>query len=120
MICLIRPPAVESFRISSGSITLPLGLAYIAAAIEVAGHEVHVVDAIALAPMTKRRYHARAYLVGLPLEDIVPHIPKEADSIGVNYIFTHEWPATSRLIELIRKVLWRDHDAPREINLAAA
>lgn len=35
-ICLIRPPAVESFRFATTSIALPLGLAYIAAALKAA------------------------------------------------------------------------------------
>lgn len=45
-VCLIRPPAVETFRFSSLSITPPLGLAYVAGALEAAGHEVKVVDAV--------------------------------------------------------------------------
>ena len=36
-VCLVRPPAVETFRFSSLSITPPLGLAYVAGAIERAG-----------------------------------------------------------------------------------
>lgn len=103
MFCLIRPPAVESFRFSTASITLPLGLAYIAAALEEAGHRVGVVDAVAEAPLTKRRYHGRAYLVGLSLEDIVARIPGPATAVGITAIFTHEWPAVVRIIELIKR-----------------
>ena len=33
-ITLIRPPAVEAFRFATTSITLPLGLAYISAALK--------------------------------------------------------------------------------------
>ena len=41
-----QPPAVETFRFSSLSITPPLGLAYIAGSIEAAGHTVEVLDAV--------------------------------------------------------------------------
>lgn len=58
MICLIRPPAVESFRISSAHITLPLGLAYIAAALDEADYPLCIIDAVAEAPEKKTRYHA--------------------------------------------------------------
>ena len=68
-VCLIRPPAVETFRFSSLSITPPLGLAYVAGAIERAGHRVEVVDAVAEAPQQHTRYF-RGYLVGLQFADI--------------------------------------------------
>ncbi len=55
-ICLIRPPAVESFRFSTGSVTPPLGFAYIIAALEHAGREVDFIDAVALGPKTFTSY----------------------------------------------------------------
>ncbi|HKY68327.1 MAG TPA: hypothetical protein VJM49_18220, partial [Acidimicrobiales bacterium] len=67
--CLVRPPAVETFRFSSLSITPPLGLAYVAGAIERAGHRVELVDAVAEAPEKHTRYF-RGYLVGLGFDDI--------------------------------------------------
>ena len=101
MICLIRPPAVESFRISAASITLPLGLAYVAAAIESAGFELCVLDAVAEAPTEKTRYHT-GYLVGLRAEELAARIPKETTAIGMTVIFTHEWPVAVHLMRLIR------------------
>ncbi len=102
MICLIRPPAVECFRFSTGSITLPLGLAYVAAALEKAGREVCVVDAVALGPRTHTRYF-KGYLVGLRLEDIGARIPGDASVVGVSVNFTHEWPVVARLVDLIKR-----------------
>lgn len=100
-VCLIRPPAVESFRFATGSITAPLGLAYITAAIEAAGHAVHVVDAVGEGPRVRTHFY-KGYLVGLRLEDIVQRIPSDAEVVGITVIFTHEWPAIVRLVDLIK------------------
>lgn len=89
MICLLRPPAVESFRFSTGSITLPLGLAYIAGALERAKLKVHIVDAVALGAETFTRYN-NGYLVGLRFQEIIERIPKDATLVGISVIFTHE------------------------------
>jgi anaerobic magnesium-protoporphyrin IX monomethyl ester cyclase len=100
-ICLIRPPAAEAFRFSTASITLPLGLAYISAALKAAGFGVHIVDAVGEAPNTRASY-CKGYLVGLRLDQVVARIPAAADIIGITVVFTHEWPAVVRLIDLIR------------------
>ena len=101
VICLIRPPAVESFRFSTASIALPLGLAYISAALKRARFDVHVVDAVGEAPETRAGY-CKGYLVGLRFDEIVARIPAHADIIGITVVFTHEWPAVVRLIDRIR------------------
>lgn len=101
VVCLIRPPAAETFRFTSTSVAPPLGLAYISAAIKRAGFGVHIVDSVAEAPRTRSRY-CKGYLIGLRLEEIVKRIPKNADIIGITVIFTHEWPAVVHLIGLIR------------------
>src|SRR4029079_9802635 len=101
VMCLIRPPAAEAFRISSASTTLPLGLGYIAAALREAGVEIAVVDAIGEGPHVRTKY-CRGYLIGLRFEEIVKRIPAGTDIIGITVIFTHEWPAVVGLINLIR------------------
>src|SRR6266849_11168199 len=101
-ICLIRPPAAEAFRFSTASITPPLGLAYICAALKTAGFGVHVVDAVAEAPGTRARY-CKGYLVGLRLDEIVERIPARTDIVGITVVFTHEWPMAVQLIDLIRR-----------------
>jgi anaerobic magnesium-protoporphyrin IX monomethyl ester cyclase len=100
-ICLIRPPAVEAFRFSTGSITVPLGLAYIAASIEDAGHDVHVADSISEGPNVRTNYF-RGYLVGLRFDEIITRIPDDVEFIGITVIFTHEWPAIVRLVDMIK------------------
>ena len=56
MFCIIRPSAVEAFRISAHPVSLPLGPAYVAAAVESSGRSVCVVDAVGEAPTKKTRY----------------------------------------------------------------
>ncbi|MBW2458880.1 MAG: B12-binding domain-containing radical SAM protein [Deltaproteobacteria bacterium] len=102
MICLLRPPAVESFRFATGNIAPPLGLAYIAAAVEGAGHQVTVIDAVGEGPETLTGYY-KGFLVGLRLEELAARIPQDAQALGITVIFTHEWPAVVRLIELIKR-----------------
>jgi len=101
VICLLRPPAVEAWRFSSATIGPPLGLAYLAGSLDAAGLRYSVVDAVALAPTTRRRYH-KGYLVGLPLQEIPARIPDDARYLGISIVFTHEWPAVAYLISLIK------------------
>ena len=56
---------------------------------------------MAAAPRVRTRYY-KGYLVGLRLEDVVGRIPADATLVGITVIFTHEWPAVVRLIELIK------------------
>jgi len=101
LVTLIRPPAVETVRLATTSITPPLGLAYIAASVLQSGREVRVLDAVALAP-AKHRPYFKGYLIGMDNEDLVAEIPANSTAIGVTAIFTHEWPLIVRLIECIR------------------
>src|SRR5438105_1571598 len=101
MICLIRPAATEAFRVATSNLTPPLGLAYVAAALEDAGLPVHVIDAVGEAPTQRTRY-VKGYLVGLTPEQVAARIPADVTLIGISVIFTHEWPAVVRLIELVR------------------
>jgi radical SAM superfamily enzyme YgiQ (UPF0313 family) len=100
-VCLVRAPSVETFRFSVGSIAPPLGLAYVAGALEAAGHRVVVVDAVTAAPTRYLRYF-RGYLLGLRFAEIADRIPADAKAVGISCIFTHEWPAVAELIRVIK------------------
>ncbi len=102
MICLIRPPAVDSIRFATTSITLPLGLAYITAALEQAGHEVTVIDAVGQAPEVRTRY-LKGYLFGMRYAEVVRRIPPETRVVGLSVTFTHEWPSAIALIGEIKR-----------------
>ena len=102
-ICLIRPPAVESFRFATTSITAPLGIAYLAAAVESSGRTVSVIDAVAMGANVRTAYY-KGYLVGLRPEKIVKLIPQETLLVGISVVFTHEWPCVVQLIDNIRQI----------------
>ena len=107
-ICLVRGPTAETFRLAGTSMAPPLGLAYIAGALEAAGERVAVVDAVASAPDNVRRYH-KGYLIGLSFDEIAARIPSGVEFIGISVLFTHEWPAAVCLIDTIKR---RHPDVP--------
>jgi len=81
---------------------MPLGPAYVAAAVEATGRSVCVVDAVAEAPTQETQYF-KGYLLGLKPEEIIPRIPSDVTTIGISVIFSYEWPAVARIISLIKK-----------------
>ena len=99
---LIRPPAVESFRFATTSITLPIGLAYISSSLKEYGFKVEILDAVGEAPKNRTSYY-KGYLVGLDLKEIVEKINPNSKCVGISVIFTHEWPAVVKLISLIKE-----------------
>ena len=99
---LIRPPAVESFRFATTSITLPIGLAYISSSLKEHGFKVEILDAVGEAPKNRTGYY-KGYLVGLDLKEIVEKINPNSKCVGISVIFTHEWPAVVKLISLIKE-----------------
>ena len=99
---LIRPPAVESFRFATTSITLPIGLAYISSSLKELGFKVEILDAVGEAPKNRTGYY-KGYLVGLDLKEIVEKINPNSKCVGISVIFTHEWPAVVKLISLIKE-----------------
>ncbi|MCZ6672125.1 MAG: radical SAM protein, partial [Verrucomicrobia bacterium] len=102
MITLIRPPATDVLRFATTSISPPIGLAYIAGALESAGYSVGIVDAVGENPKTITRGF-KGFLIGLRIEEMVERIDVSTQLIGISTIFTHEWPIVVMLIRLIRK-----------------
>ena len=102
MICLSKPPSVECFRFAGSTIMPPLGLAYIAGALQAAGHQVTVIDSVTSSPETMTRYY-KGYLIGLPLAEVAARIPPETAIVGITVVFTHEWPEIVHLIDLIKQ-----------------
>ena len=99
---LIRPPAVESFRFATTSISLPIGLAYISSSLKEHGFTVEILDAVGEAPKNRTGYY-KGYLVGSSLKEIVEKINPNSKCIGISVIFTHEWPAVVKLVSLIKE-----------------
>ncbi len=101
-VTLIRPPRVCSATVYGEDREPSLGLAYIVAALEAAGNELTVIDAVGEAP--DNRYPA-AYpglvAYGLTIPQIVDRIPPGTDAIGVSVMFSVLWPHVGALVRAI-------------------
>jgi len=80
----------------------PLGLAYIAAALENAGHTIIVIDAYAEAPESIVK-GGRVNRLGLNAEATVERIDPTTDVIGVTNMWSFSWPLVRLLLQLIKK-----------------
>ncbi len=81
----------------------PLGPAYVAGALEAAGHRVTVIDALGEAPLA-RHPSAHPLLVahGLTIAEIVARIPADAQGIGVSVMFSQQWPHVAAILRAVR------------------
>jgi anaerobic magnesium-protoporphyrin IX monomethyl ester cyclase len=104
-VTLIRPPLMfPKFR-PDGSINVipPLGIAYLAATLRTAGHEITCIDSPgeALASFRESELDPRLVEQGLSLQQIVARIPENTQVIGLSCMFSYEW---FYMIELIRAI----------------
>jgi anaerobic magnesium-protoporphyrin IX monomethyl ester cyclase len=105
-VCLIRGPVVAlPHGLSMHGPTPPIGLAYIAAVLRDAGHDLTVVDAAGEgidqvvdlpSPIGAIRR------TGLSAEEIVARVPRDTQMVGVSIMFLHEWPQVRELLPLLR------------------
>jgi radical SAM superfamily enzyme YgiQ (UPF0313 family) len=79
----------------------PIGLAYIAAALREAGHEVTVVDGPGSAPRNFFQFKG-VRVRGLIKEDIVERIPKNSEVIALGCMFTSNWIYVREIVKDIR------------------
>lgn len=105
VVTLIKPSIIFSKNSYSTPLTMPLGLAYIAAVLEKAGYRANIIDCPA-AGMNEIRLTAdgRFKVQGLAEEESIKSIPAEADIIGVTVMFSQEWPHVREYLKKIRKV----------------
>lgn len=110
-ICLIKPPRLENYGHLGMSPAPSLGLAYIAAALEAAGHKVSVIDCIGEAPSQYRYFkpgghslagHENLATRGLNEEEVAERIPKNTQILGFSCMFTNNWLAARNLINYLR------------------
>lgn len=102
-ITLVRPPAVASLHAYSLAIVPPLGPAYVAAALESAGHQVTVIDALGEAPLARHpSAHPLLVAQGLTIAEIVARIPPDTQGIGVSVMFSQQWPHVAAIIRAAR------------------
>jgi anaerobic magnesium-protoporphyrin IX monomethyl ester cyclase len=108
-ITLIRPPSVSSRHAYSVGVVPPLGLAYVVAALERAGHEVAVIDALGEDPLARHpSVHPSLLTHGLSTAEIVERVPRNTEGIGVSVMFSQQWPDVDALVRALR----RKTDAP--------
>jgi radical SAM superfamily enzyme YgiQ (UPF0313 family) len=106
-VVLVQPPALQ-VQDSYSSITQPpLGLAYLSSYAKRLGHEVAVLDCVGAALSRVEPWPAKAgFMVqGLPLDEAVSRLPKDAAVVGFSCMFTHGWPMVRELMKKARKAL---------------
>lgn len=82
----------------------PLGLAYLAAVVREQGHEVAVVDSVGEAPEQFLECVDHRFLShGLSALEVAALIAEDTEVIGVSCMFSHEWPLTRDLIEILHE-----------------
>jgi radical SAM superfamily enzyme YgiQ (UPF0313 family) len=102
-IVLIRPPAISSRHAYSTAIVPPLGPAYVAAALESAGHSVTVIDALGEAPLARHpSTHPQLVAQGLTTAEILSRIPSDVQGIGVSVMFSQQWPHVAGMLREVR------------------
>jgi radical SAM superfamily enzyme YgiQ (UPF0313 family) len=106
-ICLVRPPAVTNTGLKGQIAAPPLGLAYIAAALKQAGHQVTLVDAVGEAPRQYRPIPGfrNAVAQGLTNGQVAERIDPGAELVGVSCMFSVEWPYDRQTIAAVRAAL---------------
>lgn len=101
---LVRPPLVFSRSSHSSPVSLPIGLAYLAAVLRESGRRVSVVDGLGEAVQHFAPAWSDSVLYrGLPIEEIVARVDPSADAIGVSAMFSQEWPHVEDLILALRR-----------------
>jgi len=101
-VTLIEPHKYVSVTNHASTVAMPpLGLAYLAASLEQAGHRVTIVDACGMA-LDRLTTFGPVYLRGVSNEEAVAAIPADTNIIGVGAMFSCQWPATKLLLQAIR------------------
>ncbi len=102
-VCLIEPPRFVSLSNPVSTIAMPpIGLAYIAAALEADGHDVRVVNAISDAAETFYTF-GKMHVRGLTADEVAERIPGDTDMIGLGLLFSSNWPLVRPLIDRVKQ-----------------
>ena len=105
-VTLVKPPLKVPTTAYGTLRCPPIGLAYIAAALEERGIPVAIVDAVGEMPRQMRPSDDPHFVhVGLYAHEIVARIPADTTIIGVSCMFSEEWPFTRSVIEALRQAL---------------
>ena len=101
---LIHPPLYLNVKAMTAlRPSLPLGLAYIAATLREAGHEVSVLDAVGEAPdQVTQGARPQLFALGLTIPEIVDRLDPQAGAFGLTNMWSFSWPLVRELIEAIK------------------
>ena len=107
VVTLVRPPVVTlPGSLATHGPVPPVGMAYLAATVREAGHDVRVIDS----PMAELgRFDeidspvGRLRRWGLAPSDVVARIDPATRVLGLSNMFLHEWPQVREIAELARE-----------------
>ncbi len=102
-ICLVKPPILHKGASFALMPTAPLGLAYIAGALQRAGHVLQVVDATAEGANFTEHFRDGIYVFGLNKEATTNRIDEGTQVVCISNMFTNNWMYERELIESIRQ-----------------
>lgn len=101
-VLLVIPPYTHA-KGEQYFLVFPLGIAYIAGALEAAGHEVKVIDSLIEDPNPKYKNDG-TFLLGLEWNNLMGKIKEcNPDIVGVSCGFTSQFKNTEKLCKLIRE-----------------
>jgi radical SAM superfamily enzyme YgiQ (UPF0313 family) len=104
VVTLVKPPIYFSKNSYSTPLTMPLGLAYMAALLEKANYLVKIVDCPGGDPDNIRLTpDGRFKVQGLDEQKSIERIDPATDIIGVSIMFSQEWPQVRDYINQIRR-----------------
>lgn len=99
---LIHPPAhINASALTALRPSAPLGLAYLAASLRKAGHEIVLLDCLAEA-MDQHQPEPPLMRIGLSNAQIVQRIDPKAQVLGITNMWTYAWPGLRVLIRAIK------------------
>ncbi len=103
-VCLVQPSTLTSADAYGLDVVPPLGLAYIASTLKVAGHQVSFVDGVgeALERYSRASDYEGLLIHGLPIDEIVARIDPEAHVVGISSMFSNQWLFIRDLLVAIR------------------
>jgi radical SAM superfamily enzyme YgiQ (UPF0313 family) len=101
-ITLIRAPLTLSKFASAAPAVPPIGMAYIAASLIKAKHEVLVIDGIGEAIDSYYPFDTNILYRGLSISEIVSRCTK-SDVFGLSVMFSQDWPITRLLIKKLKE-----------------
>jgi radical SAM superfamily enzyme YgiQ (UPF0313 family) len=101
---LVNPPVyLNVYAMTALRPSLPLGLAYIAAALRKAGHEVSVLDAVGEAPdQVTPGLRKQISALGLQPDQLVERLDPKAQAFGLGNMWSFSWPVVREILQKMK------------------